>query len=534
MIKFETIDIIINNRNLKRLKNYKEDIKIGDTVNIPISLLDKGSHVFIVCICDICGLEKKIMYQKYIKNISNGGYYSCSSKCSQNKVKKTSNERYGQDYYMKTPIFINRISETNLDRYGSKSYLSSDIGKSKISEIMIDKYGNSNPFSCKKIKEIIKENTIKKYGVDNVSKSKQVREKIGNKNKESWESKFKEYYKKYNLNIISYRDNIYNIQCDNCKNIFDINRLLLSNRLLLNTKICTKCNPTEPSNRSGYELELYEFISQNYDYRIETNRKDIIKYELDIFLPDKKLAFEFNGLYWHSDKYKESNYHYNKHNLCKSKDIELVQIWEDDWVYKKDIVKSMILHKLGKNFKKRIFARKCLVKLVDSETANNFLIGNHLQGFCKSKINIGLFYNSELVSIMTFGTLRKSMGYKNISYRYELHRFCSKINYSVVGGSSKLLNYFKSNFRYDRIVSYYDKSFGYKSFYEKIGFRFDGETKINYHYIKGGIRIHRYNLRKDKLVKMGYDVNMTENEITKNIGLLRIYGVGNYRYLIDS
>lgn len=532
MIKFETIDIIINNRNLKRLKNYKEDIKIGDTVNIPISLLDKGSHVFIVCICDICGLEKKIMYQKYIKNISNGGYYSCSSKCSQNKVKKTSNERYGQDYYMKTTDFINRISETNLHRYGNKSYLSSDIGKSKISEIMINKYGNSNPFSCIEIIDTIKKNSIKKYGVDNVSKSTQIKEKIGKKNRENWEKKFKEYYEKHNLNIIGYCDNIYKIQCDNCKSIFDINRLLLSNRLLLKTKICTKCNPSDSSNRSGYELELYEFIRENYDYQIETNKKDAIKYELDIFLPDKKLAFEFNGLYWHSDKYKEPDYHYNKHKLCKNNDIELIQIWEDDWLYKRDIIKSIILNKLGKNIKNRIFARKCAVKLVSSNIANTFLNENHLQGYCKSKINIGLFYNEELVSIMTFGKLRRSLGSKDISDKYELHRFCSKLNYSIVGGSSKLLNYFKFNFKYDNIISYYDKSFGYNSFYEKIGFKFDGETKINYHYIKGNIRIHRYNLRKDKLVKMGYDINMTEQEITKRIGLLRIYGVGNYRYLI--
>lgn len=442
-------------------------------------------------------------------------------------------DRYGHDYYTKTEEYVERTSNTNLVKYGSKSYLSSDIGREKISKIIVEKYGSINPFSSKEIIDKIKNTNIIKYGVDNVSKSIVVKEKIGFKNRENWEKKFKEFYIKHNLEIINYENNIYEIRCNKCDGSFNINRLLLSNRLLLKTIICTNCNPLNNSNRSGYEIELFNFISSIYSGVIETNNRSVIDQELDVFIPDKNLAFEFNGLYWHSEKYKEDDYHYKKHKKCKDVNIELVQIWEDDWINKNSIVKSMISNKLGLNNKK-IFARSCVAREISSKISNNFLSENHLQGTCRSKVNIGLFHNDLLVGVMTFGKLRTSLGNKDIPNNYELHRFCIKQNLSIVGGASKLLNFFKRNFKYDRIISYYDKSFGYKSFYEKIGFVFDGETRINYFYIQNGVRVHRYNFRKDILVKMGFDSNSTEREITKDMGLLRIYGPGNYRYLIEE
>jgi hypothetical protein len=138
-----------------------------------------------------------------------------------------------------------------------------------------------------------------------------------------------------------------------------------------------------------------------------------------------------------------------------------------------------------------------------------------LQGNSKSKINIGLYYNNELVSLMSFGSLRKSLGSKSIHGNYELHRFCNKLNTSVISGVSKLLKYFIKSYKFNMIISYYDKSFGFKSFYDSIGFKLISETPINYFYLKSSIRLHRYNYRKSNLIKMGYDISLTENEITK-------------------
>jgi hypothetical protein len=135
---------------------------------------------------------------------------------------------------------------------------------------------------------------------------------------------------------------------------------------------------------------------------------------------------------------------------------------------------------------------------------------------------------------MSFSKLRNALGIKNNGlYKFELNRFCNKIGYNIVGGASRLLSFFMKNFKYEQIISYFDKSLGSTSFYEKIGFKFIGETPINYHYIKSGLRLHRYNYRKDKLVKMGYDKSLTESQITNSMNLLRIYGPGNYKYIIS-
>jgi hypothetical protein len=534
MLKYNEVEVKINNRNIKSLKSHKDDIKIGDSLIIPIELLMSGSHVLVECICDVCGKEKKIMYQKYVKNVKNGDYYSCSSKCSQEKVKKTSIKRFNKEYYSKTNKYKESVKNTNLEKWGSEYYLTSDIGKEKIKNINLNKWGVTNPFKSDEIKNRIRISNLEKWGVDNPSKSNQIKELISNSKKESWNNKFYEYYKnKHNLNIIKYNESIYHINCNQCKSIFEIDRLLLANRLLSKTEICTICNKIN-GNNSGYENQLYEFIRKIYDGEIIRNTKKIIHpYEIDIYLPDLKIAFEFNGIFWHSDRFKEKSYHFNKHKLCKDIGIELIQIWEDNWLYKNEIVRSIIKNKL-KLSSNKIFARKCKIKLLNSKESRIFLLDNHLKGDSKSLVNIGLYYNDELVSLMAFGKTRLPLGNKENFDNWELYRFCNKKDYTIVGSASKILNYFIKNYNYNKIISYYDKSLGYNNFYEKIGFKYIGETPIDYYYIKSGIRIHRYNFNKSKLIKMGYSKEKTANEIIKEIGIDSIFGVGNYKYLISK
>lgn len=163
-------------------------------------------------------------------------------------------------------------------------------------------------------------------------------------------------------------------------------------------------------------------------------------------------------------------YHLDKTKKSLENGINLFHIWEDDWKHKKDIVKSMIVNKLGKT-PNRIFARKCKVyEVKDNKLVRNFLEENHIQGFVGSKIKFGLFYNGELVSLMTFGNLRKSLGQKSKEGSYEMLRFCNKLNYNVIGGASKLLNYFIKNFKVNEIISYSDSSRSNGNLYKQLGF----------------------------------------------------------------
>ena len=191
----------------------------------------------------------------------------------------------------------------------------------------------------------------------------------------------------------------------------------------------------------------------------------------------------------------------------------------------------MILNKLGKTPNK-IFARKTEIKEInDNKIIRDFLNKNHIQGFIGSKIKLGLFYNDELVSLMTFGELRKSLGQSDKKGSYELLRFCNKLNTSVVGGASKLFKYFINNFEFNEITSYADRSISNGNLYVSLGFNFEKYTSPNYYYIIDGVRKHRFGFRKDKLVKEGFDLTKTEIQIMSERKINRIYNSGNIKFI---
>jgi hypothetical protein len=138
--------------------------------------------------------------------------------------------------------------------------------------------------------------------------------------------------------------------------------------------------------QSKGELELFNFLKATYN---SVEKLRLKNYEFDAYIPELKLAFEFNGLYWHSSEFKDKKYHYNKWKFCKDNDINLITIWEDDWNFKQEIVKSIINNKLGVNINK-IGARECEIKLVNNKESKEFLEQNHLQGNCNSTIKLGL------------------------------------------------------------------------------------------------------------------------------------------------
>jgi hypothetical protein len=260
------------------------------------------------------------------------------------------------------------------------------------------------------------------------------------------------------------------------------------------------------------------------------NQRNLINGELDIYIPDKKIAIEFNGLYWHSDRFKNKNYHYNKWKACKDVGIFLLTVWEDDWINKQDIIKSIIKNALNLS-SIRIGARECDIRTVNNFEKTEFLKQNHLQGNCQSSINLGLYYKDDLVSLMTFGSKRKILGSTSNSNEYELLRFCSKIDHQVNGAASRLFKYFNDEHHPISITSYASCDISNGGLYEKLGFAFSGHTGTNYWWEKEGIRYHRSNFMKHKLVKEGADTSKSESEIMIERGFNKIYGAGNLKYI---
>ena len=134
---------------------------------------------------------------------------------------------------------------------------------------------------------------------------------------------------------------------------------------------------------------------------------------------------------------------------------------------------------------------------------------------------------------MTFGCNRKSLGQKSIQDEWEMLRFCSKLNTIIIGGASKLFKYFIDNYRPKIINSYCDISRFEGGTYQNLGFKLSHISEPNYYYIIDGIRQHRFNWRKDKLVKLGYDINKTELEIMSELGYNRIFDCGNQKWIYN-
>jgi hypothetical protein len=177
---------------------------------------------------------------------------------------------------------------------------------------------------------------------------------------------------------------------------------------------------------------------------------------------------------------------------------------------------------------KKIYARKCEIREISSKISKEFLDKNHIQGNVNSKIKLGLYYDNNLVSVMTFSKGRIIMGGKE--NEWELNRFCNLLDYNVVGGASKLLNFFIKTHNPKIIISYSDLRLFNGEMYNKLGFKFKSQSKPNYWYVVKDIREHRFKYRKSELVKRGYDKNLTEREIMFNMKIYRIYDCGNIRW----
>ncbi len=301
----------------------------------------------------------------------------------------------------------------------------------------------------------------------------------------------------------------FNQRCDSHKNGFG----------------CPSCG----NSISNDEKDVAYFI-ESLGIKIEENNRTILNgKELDIYIPSHNLAIEYNGLYWHSEEYVSSDYHLNKTIECENKGVKLIHIFEDEWIHKQDIVKSRLSNILGLTSNK-IYGRKTEIREVSPKDSKLFLDKNHIQGNVNSSIKLGLYYNDELVSLMTIGKGRIMMG--GDSNQYELLRFCNKLNTTVIGGADKLLKYFINTYNPKEIISYADRRWSQGDLYKKLGFNFIHDSKSNYFYIINKKREYRFKYRKDVLVKEGFDPSKSEHQIMLDRGLYRIYDCGNKKYII--
>lgn len=315
------------------------------------------------------------------------------------------------------------------------------------------------------------------------------------------------------------------IKCKQCGNVFE---KIACDHLTSPHGGCLNCY----AQQSKAEIEIGEFIKgllPNEEVLFR-QRGIISNMELDIFIPSRKLAVEYNGVFWHSEANgKDKNYHLQKTEACAAKGISLIQIFEDEYILHKEIVCSKLAHFLHVAKLPKVYGRNCKIREISSMEAKAFLEKNHIQGYAKASIYLGAFCDDEIVGAMSF--LRN--GKEN---EWELNRFASDIKKNSCGVGGKLFYYFIKNYSPDEVKSFADRRWCFKeeNLYTKLGFKKEKVLAPDYRYLMGGkcIRHHKFGFRKSILSKKyGLPMTLTESEMAKAIGANKIWDCGLIKYV---
>lgn len=488
------------------------------------------------------------------------------------KRKQTNLERYGVEHAAQSVTIKKKMADTNIERYGGHGPQCSSEVKSKTIETNLEKYGVHNAALNEDVVAKRKHTNMERYGVENATSSTVIQDKIKQTNLDRYgfistlsvqsttDKKINTLNERYGVDHYSKTDEFKHNRLDKIikfvRDGYSI-ELTFEEASQLSIKLTKKYsseyinalvefirNGTKPCEnlirrenhmripRNVGDLIEYEYGSQittssyediicswleefGVDY-IRSDRSVLAPKELDIYIPSHNLAIEFNGTYWHSDMFKPKNYHQDKTNQCNDLGITLIHVYEYTFVTKHQVYKNLLKAKLGLNT--RVYARKCVLKEVESNEERDFLNQHHLQGYVASTNCYGLYYNDELVTVCSFGKTRFGK-----SDDIELLRNCSKPDTTVVGGLSKLIKHYKSTHDVESIICYSDAS---------ISFNKGGDiTQPNYKWVKNDLILSRYQTMKHKLHKVlgdKFDPTLTEVENMTVNRFYRIFDAGNY------
>ena len=460
------------------------------------------------------------------------------------KQQQTNLERYGVECVAQNPDVQQRIKQTLLDRYGAPVYFSSVDFREKTEETCLERHGVTHPASSEFKKQRVKEVILERYGVDHIMKMDHVKDKVSatmlerygvthavllpevqKKSKEAQQSL--KYSKFSNLTqdiledqkklqtVYDYFGSIYRtgLELGVCEHT--------TADALRNHDICIR----PVGNVSSFELDVRRFIEEIYSGQLETNTRSIVSgYDFDMVLIEHSLIIECNGVYWHSEKFKDRKYHQKKTIAAHDNNYDIIHVWEDDWndPIKQEIIKNKIKSKIG--LSSRVYARKCSIVELTSKEASIFLNRNHIQGKTTASCWDGLQHDGNIVAVM--GVRNKNNG------EWELNRYATSM--TVVGGFSKLLAYFKQNNEWSEIVTFAHLDYSRGNLYEKTGFKRGNITPPGLWYMKKGIRHNRQNFMKYKIKDKleFFDPSLSEKDNMKANGFVRIYDAGSIKYTL--
>ena len=451
------------------------------------------------------------------------------------KVATTTQERYGASNYFSSEEFKHRVASgditrdydavqekmraTNLKRYGVKHPMQSDSHKRKVAATNLDRYGHTCSLHGPAIQHKIQRNRAEAFYTDILQGAKYHKPLF---TREQYTGTLDEHGQVL----------LYPWECSVCGTTFD--------DYIANGKLprCPSCYPTDDS-RGTVERELVEWLREEFPTLnfVSTRRlvqSDRGRLEIDIYCESEAFAIELDELAWHGEvgcrregTGRNRRYHVQKTDALREKGIRLLHIWDIEWLGKKHIVKSIIRRYLGK-YSRTIYARKCIIGDVDAHTARAFLDINHLQGYAPGRIQKGLYFEGELVAMISLASNRFRRN------TWEVVRYVVKADTNVPGGYSKALKAAEKQLQENTLlVSYVDRRWFTGESNIHAGFRLTNTRKPSYHYTKDYKQLfNRMSFQKKKLAaKLAeYDPTKTEWENMQINGWDRVWDCGTFVY----
>jgi len=517
------------------------------------------------CKSKTCNKAKREESQFKLYGVKNFG----GSKESLKKCKETCLKKYGVENTSTLPEVKEKIKNTNLKRYGKSSYLATKeckaatkikaqelygvdnyaeagVVKQKMKESNLKNNGVDYPMQSETIRNKSKKTCLEKYGFENVNQCKEIKDKQN-------ETLIKRYGFKHPLQIKEFKQK----QQDTLFKNYGVNVPLHSLKLrqksketclkkygvtspLKNKEIFRKVLETKKERYGSYypnfkksESEIKDWLN-GFGFNFESDVNVLDGKELDMLDKNLSLAIEYCGLFWHNENSPQSrdkNYHFKKYKDCLDAGINLITIFEDEWLQRKTQCKNFIKSKL-KIFDKKVFARKCKIQQVSKKEAKEFYEENHIQGPSKGLLAAyGLFNQEELLGVMSLGRHHRD------SSKITLDRFCIKEGLCVVGGASKLFKAcvgWAKQTGYSKIISWSDNRWSDGNVYKVLGFKLEEELIPDYSYVNtknpNKIRISKQSQSKKRT---SCPEGKTEKEWCLERGFSRIWDCGKKRWVFE-
>ena len=392
----------------------------------------------------------------------------------QNKAQQTILERYKVTAISKNSEIKEKINNTTIEHYGCKRAMMLPSINQQAIKTRNERYTNnelnlkrSYTYYNKTGFEYPSQNPVVKKIVQ--EKVKLKRDEINNKIRQTILDKYnidhvsKIHYDNNTRNILENKENLYNFitsLSSDQRDVYYISTLLGVHYTTL-FKYLREYNLISYVNNDGssFEKDVRSFLDGLNVYYEVRNRKIIKPYEIDIYIPDKNVAIECNGTYWHSYLCnKDKKYHYNKSKQCEERGIRLIHIWEYEWKDERQrpILKNIIQNALGVNVNK-VYARKLDIEIKPSNMMKDFFNQNNIQGFRPGKFSICLVdkQTREIYMAYMMGNAFFGKG----KYEWEVIRGATKLGYTVVGGASKIWKYFIETYNPNSCVYYIDYNY---------------------------------------------------------------------------